>query len=154
MRLGPSRFGWVSVSCLAMCLSVRGRLVANQPAFEPPDGERAALRLPSDVVTAWEKAGASAGWLGPHRHYILCEFHANRQELAEPRSVPALKIHRWREGILAKLPAPGHTFGLDLSYSSVTDADLKELARLKNLTALDLSFTNVTDAGLKELTGL
>jgi Leucine-rich repeat (LRR) protein len=33
----------------------------------------------------------------------------------------------------------------------VTDADLKELAHLKNLTTLNLSFTKVTDAGVREL---
>jgi hypothetical protein len=33
----------------------------------------------------------------------------------------------------------------------VTDAGLKELAGLKSLQALDLTFTKVTDAGLKEL---
>ena len=33
----------------------------------------------------------------------------------------------------------------------MTDAGLKELAPLKQLTALDLSGTQVTDAGLKEL---
>lgn len=40
---------------------------------------------------------------------------------------------------------------LNLSLGGVTDADLKELATLKNLTYLDLSHTAVTDAGLKEL---
>ena len=33
----------------------------------------------------------------------------------------------------------------------MTDAGLKELAALKNLTTLNLSDTQVTDAGLKEL---
>jgi internalin A len=33
----------------------------------------------------------------------------------------------------------------------VTDAGLKELVSLKNLTQLDLWSTKVTDAGLKEL---
>ena len=36
----------------------------------------------------------------------------------------------------------------------MTDAGLKELAALKNLTTLDLSDTEVTDAGLKELAAL
>ena len=36
----------------------------------------------------------------------------------------------------------------------MTDAGLKELAPLKNLTALDLGDTQVTDAGLKELAPL
>ena len=38
--------------------------------------------------------------------------------------------------------------------TGVTDAGLKELATLKNLTTLDLSNTGVTDAGLKELAPL
>ena len=33
----------------------------------------------------------------------------------------------------------------------MTDAGLKELAPLKNLTSLNLSDTKVTDAGVKEL---
>ena len=40
---------------------------------------------------------------------------------------------------------------LDLIGTKVTDAGLKELAPLKNLTKLDLSGTKVTDAGVKEL---
>ena len=44
---------------------------------------------------------------------------------------------------------------LDLRYNrDVTDAGLKEVANLKQLTSLDLTSTPVTDAGLKELTGL
>jgi Leucine-rich repeat (LRR) protein len=37
---------------------------------------------------------------------------------------------------------------------NVTDAGLKELARLKSLQTLFLSETNVTDTGMKELAGL
>jgi hypothetical protein len=44
--------------------------------------------------------------------------------------------------------------GLDLSYTKVTDAGLKELASLKQLRWLELRHTAVTDAGLKELKGL
>jgi hypothetical protein len=40
---------------------------------------------------------------------------------------------------------------LDLSFSLVTDAGLKELKELKNLQTLDLAHSEVTDAGLKEL---
>ena len=36
----------------------------------------------------------------------------------------------------------------------MTDAELKELAALKNLTTLDLFRTRVTGAGIKELAGL
>ena len=40
---------------------------------------------------------------------------------------------------------------LDLRGTAVTDAGLKELADLKNLTGLFLVGTRITDAGLKEL---
>src|SRR2546425_614201 len=41
---------------------------------------------------------------------------------------------------------------VDLSFrDKVTDADLRELKELKQLVVLDLNFTLVTDAGLKEL---
>jgi hypothetical protein len=43
---------------------------------------------------------------------------------------------------------------LALCRSPVTDAGLRELAGLRNLTWLDLRDTRVTDAGLKELAGL
>ena len=43
---------------------------------------------------------------------------------------------------------------VELASSRVTDAGLKELAGLKNLTTIELDFTLVTDAGLKELAGL
>src|SRR5438270_435213 len=40
---------------------------------------------------------------------------------------------------------------LYLAYTKVTDAGMKELKDLKQLTSLNLAETNVTDAGLKEL---
>jgi len=43
---------------------------------------------------------------------------------------------------------------LNLKWTRVTDAGLKELAALKQLQGLDLSFTQLTDAGLKELAAL
>ncbi|MDW7996019.1 MAG: hypothetical protein RMI91_15335 [Gemmatales bacterium] len=66
--------------------------------------------------------------------------------------MPAFRIRDWRAGLLAQLPDPGTPFGLDLSKMQITDAGLKELATLKNLTVLDLTNTQISDAGLKELT--
>jgi Leucine-rich repeat (LRR) protein len=43
---------------------------------------------------------------------------------------------------------------LELNSARVTDAGLKELAAFKKLTTLDLSGTKVTDAGLKDLAAL
>jgi hypothetical protein len=60
----------------------------------------------------------------------------------------------WKEGVIGKLPPPQAAFGLSLSGMQVTDAGLKELARLQALQKLDLFGAKVTDAGLKELAGL
>src|SRR5262245_62373163 len=58
------------------------------------------------------------------------------------------------EVVLTGLPDPGVPFGLSLFTTSVTDAELKELAGLKSLQALNLGQTKVADAGMKELAGL
>lgn len=65
-------------------------------------------------------------------------------------------------GLLHKLRQGSNTGGkrpnsaedvqiLDLNYAALTDAGLKELAPLRNVTWLNLNYTKVTDAGLKEL---
>ena len=120
-----------------------------------PAQEKKAEGLPADVVAAWEKAGAEVGWMGPsHRPFGVLEFAARREGLAATRVVPAFRIKIWREGMLTKVPASAQAFGLDLSFSGMTDAGLKELASLKQLTSLYLGGTQVTDAGLKELAPL
>ncbi|MBC8324449.1 MAG: hypothetical protein H8E27_02315 [Verrucomicrobia subdivision 3 bacterium] len=40
---------------------------------------------------------------------------------------------------------------LDLSRTQITDADLKDVAKLKKLTRLHLNGTQITEAGLKDL---
>ena len=52
-----------------------------------------------------------------------------------------------------KLPGKP-VIGVDLYGAQVTDAGLKELKDLNQLTSLDLHQTQVTDAGLKELKDL
>ncbi|MCH7727775.1 MAG: hypothetical protein IH991_15035, partial [Planctomycetes bacterium] len=87
-----SWLGWVSVVGLAAGLSSSGRLAANQAAPEPPDRDRTAQPLPNDVVSAWEKAGASVGWFGSDRQYGFLQFNTKREVLDAARSVPAFKI--------------------------------------------------------------
>ena len=60
---------------------------------------------------------------------------------------------RTRDADLKNLPNPPFPFTLNLSSTKVTDAGLKELKDLKNLTTLYLPAA-VTDAGLKELKDL
>ena len=52
---------------------------------------------------------------------------------------------------LKGLPRVPFPFVLILDNSDITDAGLKELKNLKNLTGLQVSYTEVSDVGLKEL---
>jgi Leucine-rich repeat (LRR) protein len=73
-------------------------------------------------------------------------LHALEQAKAKPSS---------DEPWLYRRPTrPEEVDSLDLSSTKVTDAGLKELAPLTNLSTLDLRRTKVTGAGLKELAPL
>src|SRR2546421_3958738 len=52
-----------------------------------------------------------------------------------------------------KLPGKP-VIGVNFGHPKVTDADLKELKNLKQLTSLNLGWAKVTDVGLKELKDL
>jgi len=109
--------------------------------------------LPKNVVAAWEKAGAIVGWV--HED----EFGRDGYEFVVAEKgvagdLPAFWGGFRGDGVLGKLPPPAVPFALELSYPGVTDADIKELAGLKNLHTLTLRYSKVTDAGLKELAGL
>jgi len=43
---------------------------------------------------------------------------------------------------------------IDLSFTQITDAGLKEVAKLQQLTHLLLNYTQITDAGLKDVAKL
>src|SRR5262249_35538718 len=107
--------------------------------------------LPGEITSAWQKAGAMIGWMRVARADFL---HFVPQKAGLDDVLPAFKFTVWKEGLLAKLPAPEAPFGLNLSNSKVTDAGLKQLAGLKRLQALSLSGTNITGVGLKHLAGL
>jgi len=65
--------------------------------------------------------------------------------------MPAFYLRFWAESELQDLREQPSPFGLRMTDETVTDATLKELAPLKNLSALDVTRTAITDAGLKEL---
>src|SRR5262249_42230829 len=112
----------------------------------------AASEIDPNVVAAWKKANAQAGW------FSLSETgprEVSKSKPADP-ALPAFRFLVFKAGGIPKLPPPAVPFALDLraAGSSTTDARLKDLSGLKTLAALDLRFTPVTGAGLKSLSGL
>ncbi len=70
---------------------------------------------------------------------------------AAAKGLPGFNFCSLPAGMLRKLPPVQVPFGLDLHEVEVTDADLKDLKGIKNLTGLIVGGELVTDAGLKEL---
>jgi hypothetical protein len=135
---------WHSLAVLAVLAGCGLRVLAGG---EP---KRRNLRpLPPGIVKAWTDTGAKVGWIRLNQNGVFLF-----QEKSEAGAIPAFRLSNWKEGVLAKLPHPGTAFGLDLNSTGVTDAGLKELAKLTNLRALNLQKTEVTDAGLRALAGL
>jgi hypothetical protein len=66
-------------------------------------------------------------------------------------------LHAWERATAADGSRPSNpqqVTWLDLNRTDITDAGLKELVALPNLTALDLTYSKIGDAGLKELFAL
>ena len=146
---------------------------ADDPALEGVgDQGQPARDLPPEVVAAWVAAGAKVGWMVPSQRYL--QFAEKREDLPA-MAVPAFWIQDYHEGMLARLPTPAQAFGLSLTDGKnpyrrwhprerpsmreldewqVTDASMKDIASLKQLTALNLLGTKITDARLKELVSL
>lgn len=126
-------------------------LVVFMAAFNRgPQNDSADQRKGIDPATiaAYEKLGAEYG--GCQNAAIFGSFGVG-PKLAE-QGIPGFRFKKKFPN--AKLPEVAVPFVLDLSDSDVTDAGLKGLTHLKNLTALMLWGTKVTDAGLKELAPL
>jgi hypothetical protein len=131
---------------LLVVLASPSAVLADEPKKPEP--------LPAEVVKAWEDAGAEVGWMmmDPKSGIVLFAERVAERDVVQ--AVPAFAFRNWKAGMVAKLPAPEKPFGLELSTDDVTDASIKELAVLKQLTSLELGSTKVTDAGLKELAAL
>jgi internalin A len=125
---------------------------SSRSQSQEAEGKEKLRRLPAEIVQQWRAAGAELGWLHIGESGFT-EFVGESE--AEAGDLPGFRFRLWpRDGVIGKLPDPGVPFGLDLSFTRMTDAGLKEVAKLSNLHVLDLSFTNITDAGLKELAPL
>jgi hypothetical protein len=115
------------------------------------EGDKLPKPIDPATIAAWKKTGADVGWFAPGRSY---RWHFRIGESGKEGEVPAFCVWSWQPKLLATLPAPEVPFGLDLSTTEITDKDLAELARFKDLAALDLSFTPVEGKGCKDLAGL
>src|SRR5262249_41382448 len=108
-----------------------------------------AKEIDPKVIEAWKRAGAQVGW-SSDGHFLTTP--SGRDLL------PGFCWTRFETGSIVELlgshPAPALPFGLVLRESGITDAGLKEVARLANLHHLGLYNTPVTDVGMKELAGL
>ena len=133
-----------------------GWALADPPEREP--GWPAAA-----VIAEWQEAGAIFGWITIHPQGSTSwwrpgtpgewEFH---REKPAAGGLPAFRFNRFPAGKVKTLAPPDVPFGLWLG-SSTKDADLKELAELKQLQALNIEGNyayGVTAAGLKALAPL
>jgi hypothetical protein len=107
------------------------------------------------TVAAYEKLGARYGGAvktGSLTSVSLQHFEAGKE--AATKGLPGFRVSPLADGKFPHLPKVSVPFALDLGGMQVTDAGLKELAGLKNLSFLDLRSTKVTDAGLEHLARL
>jgi len=133
----------VNAFCVCLLLAL---LSANSAHSQ---GKKSAAKdIDAATVAAYEKLGASHGWLlkGDIFGFGFLPTRENEKKL-----LPGFCFKTFPK---AKLPEVTVPFGLDLQDTKVTDAELKDLAALKNLSWLDLRNTKVTDAGLTELARL
>jgi hypothetical protein len=111
-----------------------------------PDEKELPKALPDTIVKAWKDAGATVGWIKVDTAGVPTFV-----EKAEAGAIPAFRFAGWKDGVVAKLPAPGSAFGLDLARTEITDEGLKELANFKHLSTLTLCETKVTDGAVESL---
>ncbi len=136
--------GMTTLAVMAICglLGVR----AEQPVEN--DSRKS---LSKELIAAWRKAGADAGWMRADAFGSLKLLPEKERAAGD---LPAFGFSVWKNGQVPRLPEPEAAFGLYLLGSKVRDVGLKDLSRLQNLQALNLRFNQVSDAGLKELAAL
>ena len=96
-----------SLVILAVCCLAGERAVQAQDSEKRDTGG-----IDPKVVEAWEKAGASFGWLSQENSGSP-QFNANRPQ--DMLAIPAFRPGPAGVAKLKDLPAPAVPFGLDLS---------------------------------------
>ena len=136
---------WQALSALAILSLCPGNAAAQVKA-KPPEP------IPEKEWPAWVTAG---GTIGAMHEFVPGLVRFKVSDRAGPGDLPAFRFDGWPpRQKLSALPAITVPFGLDFHGLKVTDSDVKELARLKNLRFIRLNGTQVTNAGLKQLAGL
>ena len=139
-----------------------GSLLAATLLTSPGCGTDEPLQPAPEVIGAWKKAGGmfDPGVEGYPGKQSVPSFHFRQTpnekfSVLPPPEVPfGLSISNVTDAGLKNLARLTQLQHLQLTGPQLTDAGLKELARLKQLQMLEISSTKVTDAGLKELAGL
>ncbi|HEV3438678.1 MAG TPA: sigma-70 family RNA polymerase sigma factor, partial [Gemmata sp.] len=126
---------------------------AEQPvlkAKEPPKYQP----IDPETIAAYENLRAVYGAIDVTDSGPIWFLPGNE---AAMKGVPGFNLVSLPDGMLGKLPPVQVPFGLDLYNLQLTDANLKELKEINNLTALILDGyrgTQLTDVSLKELKDL
>lgn len=147
MRSNPSLRALLATVLVLMLGCSRSKVEDEEtiPPDLPPE------QLPEDLRLAWNKAGARSGWLAldPQARFSP---GAGSGKVGE---VWAFTFEKWPgTDVMAKLPEPEQGFGIGLTNTfGITDAELKDLARFKQLQMLHLGITKVSDTGLKQVAG-
>jgi hypothetical protein len=121
--------------------------LALPPAHGQP-GAKKAEGVDASTVAAYEKLGGVYGGVVKDR-FGSPRFEAGKE--AASQGLPGFRFYSLADGEVRNLPQVGVPFALDLNFTRVTDAGLKELAGLKGLSYLDLRNTKVTAAGMRKL---
>jgi hypothetical protein len=134
-----------ALSALAIFSLCLGNAAVQEKA-RPPEP------IPEKEWPAWVTAGGTIGFMG---EFVPGLVRFQLLDRAGAGHLPAFRFDNWPpRQKLSALPAITVPFGLDFHGLKMADADMKELASLKNLRLLRLNGTKVTDAGVKQLAGL
>jgi hypothetical protein len=106
-----------------------------------------------ETIRKWQSRGAQVGWYDRDGNGTSPIFPRDMPVSAKlVYALPAFRFRSSQERIdLRNLPAPDVPFALILCETSISDDDLIELARFPTLTDLDLSDTRVSNAGIRPL---
>jgi uncharacterized protein (TIGR02996 family) len=101
------------------------------------------------VSLEWTLAGARIGWMQTKiDQNSRVYFHPRKGILPD---VPAFCFSSWTSGIIATLPAPERSFGIDLAGTNITVAGLNELSHLRTVVVLNLYGTGRTEADVADI---